>query len=183
MKVLFVCTGNLCRSPMAAALLRHELARRGCSDIEIASAGTWAVEGSGATTDAVSVLAARGVDLKLHQAQQLIAHDVVTADLVVAMTSVHVREILDLVPAAAPKIRLLKELAELEYVSLDEEVEERLLSFLEADRPPARRSFDVDDPMGLPASAYERCAEELGHGVRVLADLLCGPAPEDDSSM
>jgi protein-tyrosine-phosphatase len=179
MKILFVCTGNLCRSPMAEAMLRHELQARGHPEIEVASAGTWATDGYGATADAIEVLSTRGINLRMHISQQLIAHDVVTADLVVAMTSVHVREISELVPQADHKVRLLKELAELGAVERGTDPEPRLQALLAATRPAWRRALDVDDPIGLPAWAYERCAGDLDRGIKALADALCGPAPAE----
>ncbi|MDQ4059015.1 MAG: low molecular weight protein arginine phosphatase, partial [Actinomycetota bacterium] len=62
MKVLFVCTGNLCRSPMAESLFRDELRRRGCGGIEVASMGTWGMDGSPATPEAIEAVGALGVD-------------------------------------------------------------------------------------------------------------------------
>ena len=175
MKVVFVCTGNICRSPMGEAMLRHELAARGCEGVEVSSCGTWGLAQQPATPDAVTTLIERGVDLRPHRSRALDRAEIEEADLVVAMTSVHVREIGAEVPEALGKVRLVKELAELELggETSPSTPEEGLARLLAATRPPARRSLDVDDPMGLPARAYERAAGEIEAGVRVLADALC----------
>lgn len=169
MKIVFVCTGNICRSPMGEALLRHELERRGCDGIEVSSCGTWASAPQPATEHAVTVLHGRGVDLRAHRSRALEAAEMEEADLVLAMTSVHVREIEEVAPSALPKVRLMKELVELDLrpgAGLD--------ALLAATRPAPRRDLDVDDPMGLLPRSYERAAGEIEAGVKVLATVLCG---------
>ncbi|HEX2058093.1 MAG TPA: low molecular weight phosphatase family protein [Actinomycetota bacterium] len=170
MKIVFVCTGNICRSPMGEALLRYELARRGCDGIEVSSCGTWAAASQAATTHAVSTLRGRGIDLAVHRSRALDVAEIEEADLVLAMTSVHVREIGEMAPSALPRVRLMKELVELDLrpgAGLD--------ALLAATRPAPRRDLDVDDPMGLLPRSYERAAGEIEAGVKVLADVVCGP--------
>ena len=81
--VLFVCHGNTCRSPMAAALARGLLG----SGIEIQSAGIEARDGAPAAQNAVAVMAERGIDLSGHRARRVNAADLSSFDLVVAMDS------------------------------------------------------------------------------------------------
>lgn len=168
MKIVFVCTGNICRSPMGEALLRHELAQRGCDDVEVSSCGTWASAPQPATEHAVAVLGGRGIDLVPHRSRALDPSEIEGADLVLAMTSVHVREIEQVAPAALPNVRLMKELVE-----LDVEPGSGLPALLAATRPAPRRDLDVDDPMGLLQRSYERAAGEIEAGVKVLADAIC----------
>lgn len=169
MKIVFVCTGNICRSPMGEALLRHELATRGCDDVEVSSCGTWASTPQPATAHAVSVLQRRGIDLSEHRSRALDAAELESADLVLVMTSVHVREVEEMAPRALPKVRLTKELVE-----LDLPPGAGLEALLAATRPTPRRDLDVDDPMGLLPRSYERAAGEIEAGVKVLAQVLCG---------
>ena len=171
----FVCTGNLCRSPMAEALLRHRLETSGCDDINVTSSGTWAYHGREATPEAVATVAARGADLSAHHSRPVDPEEVTGADLVVAMTSVHVREILSLVPEVGDRVVLMKEIKEIAPRSLgtDTTKKERIDALTGGQRPPRRRSLDVDDPMGLPVHSYERTATELTDGIEVLVKLLC----------
>ena len=169
MKIVFVCTGNICRSPMGEALLRHELAARGCDGIEVTSCGTWASAPLPATAHAVTVLHGRGIDLTAHRSRAVEVAELEEADLVLAMTSVHVREIEEVAPAVLPKVRLMKELVE-----LDLRPGAGLEALLASTRPAPRRDLDVDDPMGLLPRSYERAAGEIEAGVKVLARVLCG---------
>ena len=170
-----VCTGNLCRSPMAEAVLRHRLQERGC-DIEVASVGTWASFGQPATPEAIAVLRGRGIDLSGHNSRAVDPRELASADLIVAMTSVHRRELLQIAPEVEDKLILMKELVEL---ALDPTVplstEERLERLLGATRPRWRRALDLDDPMGKPVGAYERTLAHLELGISVLVEALCGP--------
>jgi len=174
-----VCTGNICRSPMAEAILRDELARRGCSDIEVASAGTWADLGNRATPEALEVLAARGIDFAAHRSRPVDLAELTEADLVVAMTSVHLRELRALAEEVGTKLVLMKELVEMELADARApDLSGRLAGLLLSKRPEPRRALDLDDPMGLPVQAYERAVGEIELGVTALVEALCGePAP------
>lgn len=90
MRLLFVCTGNTCRSALAEALARREAIERGLADVEVASAGTSAWDGAPASDAALLVALERGLDLASHRAQQLTRELVQAQDVVLAMGPHHV---------------------------------------------------------------------------------------------
>ncbi len=102
--VLFVCTGNLCRSAMAEAIAR---AAHGGPDVRFASAGTWASAGQPAPPEAMTAAADVGGDLTAHSSQPVTASLLARADFVYAMTRRHLRDIARLAPDHAGKVELL----------------------------------------------------------------------------
>jgi protein-tyrosine phosphatase len=100
--VLIACVGNICRSPMAEALLRH--AR---PDLDVGSAGLAAMVGEPADPLAAALLAERGLDLSAHRARQLTAAMVEEADLVLVMERWHVLDVEALTPAARGRVHLV----------------------------------------------------------------------------
>lgn len=156
--------------------MAHEMSTRACHEVEVISAGTWAGTGYPATSEVGDVLAPLGIDVSGHRSRPLTPELVEEADVIIAMTSVHRAEIARIAPDVGRKTLLLKELAEIALVGEGETDEERLGRLLDAARPEARRALDLDDPMGLPATAYRRAYEEIAVGIRVLADVIC-PRP------
>jgi protein-tyrosine phosphatase len=110
LRVLFVCTGNICRSPMAEGLARHHAAQRGLA-LHCASVGLIAKNGMPATEHGVAVLRARGVDITGHRARRLSGEAVAQADLVVAMEEEHRLAVRELPEAQAKPVLLLSEWA------------------------------------------------------------------------
>ena len=159
---------------MAEALFSLIVRSRQGSGITISSAGTWAAKGSRATPDALDVLGAVGVDASAHRSRPLRRKHIEEADIIVAMTSVHSTEIQEKVGDSGRKVFLMKEIAEVAMPKLapDADIDERARAFLKAKRPAWRRALDLDDPMGLPRSAYIRCIKEVWDGVEALANVL-----------
>lgn len=108
--VLFVCTGNLCRSPLGEALLRAHLGQAGVTDWRVASAGTHAVVGDPVPEDGRRIAEEHGVDVSDHAARQLQPGMVREARFVLCATRQHVAEALQLAPDVDPaRITLMTE--------------------------------------------------------------------------
>lgn len=88
-RLLFVCTGNTCRSPLAAALAREGVRRLGWSHVEVSSAGVSAATGSPASEGSLRAAARHGLDLGAHRSSPLTAEALERTDLVLAMSPAH----------------------------------------------------------------------------------------------
>lgn len=147
--VLFVCLGNICRSPLAEALLKQRLAERGlAARYRVHSAGIIARQGQIPPPDAVRAAAEQGVDITKHAATPLTPQLLTEADLVVAMDRSNVEHILNLVPGLVPRLRLLKQYE------------------------PGARGFDIPDPMGYPIEIFRDSYRQIGAGIDGLVGAL-----------
>ncbi|MHB1855323.1 MAG: arsenate reductase/protein-tyrosine-phosphatase family protein [Acidimicrobiales bacterium] len=189
-RILTVCTANMCRSPMAEALLRHHLEKRG-RDAVVSSAGLLE-DGHPAAPEVVALLSARGIDLSGHRSRRLVAPLIEGSDLVLAMAREHLREAVLLVPSAFGRIFTLKEIVRrgeavgpvgpvgsdgpdgpdgpdgLRTEWLDRLAQGRRRRELMGNSP----QDDVADPSGGPMSAFRSTLDELDDLTGRLAALL-----------
>lgn len=144
--VLFICTGNTCRSPMAEALLNH---LKDSDTISVKSAGVYAIDGSDASSHTIEALREKGITCQ-HQSSSLSGDLVEWATIILTMTNNHKQAVIDQYPHAGRKTYTLSE-----YVS-DFEEEKR----------------DITDPFGGPLSLYRQTLTDLESLIVKLKDKL-----------
>lgn len=146
MNILFVCTGNTCRSSMAEGIFKYLLKNNNIDNINISSAGISAYDGEKANEKAISVLKSRGIDITSHKARQLTDKIIEDSDLILTMTYNHKMAILKYAPKTSKKIFTLKEFAN---------------TFNEENTENNEDNFDIDDPFGMDYDVYEQSMEEI----------------------
>lgn len=131
MKIIFVCTGNTCRSPMAAAIM-NKIASDNDMELTVLSAGIMAIEGDDVSANAVLAMQEKGIDISGHKAYQLREKDVEEADLILTMTDGQKMMISQLAP---DKVFTLGEFSGNDY--------------------------DITDPYGGDLTEYRETADEI----------------------
>ena len=145
-KLLFVCTGNTCRSPLAKVLAEAALAQAVLTHWVVDSAGLTAFPGQSASGEALAVARDSGLDLSLHQSKPLSEKLLAEADLVLVMTRNHKQALLSALPHVADKVHTLKD-----FVGED---------------------GDVADPFGGGPTQYQQTAQELTRLITRLVEKM-----------
>lgn len=147
-KIMFVCTGNICRSAMADKLL-DKRAKEEKLDIEIYSCGTFAENGDYPTMEAIETMEEYGVDMRVHRATNIKKSNIEKMDLVLCATTNHKNMVLQLYPELAEKVYTMKE-----YVG---DIQE---------------GVDISDPWGHDLVTYRKCASEINKIIEKIIDKM-----------
>ena len=177
-RIVVLCMGNICRSPMAEGMLRALLAERGVPAV-VDSAGRLE-SGRPAARHGVDVLAQRGIDIGGHRSRSSSASILEPAGLVLAMAREHVRDAVSVVPGVWPRAFTLKELVRRGELVGPRRGDETLDAWLEARHEGRERRDllgespldDIADPYGQSRSAFEDLADELDDLTTRLVNLL-----------
>jgi protein-tyrosine-phosphatase len=150
-RILYVCTGNTCRSPIAEGILKKFLSDQGIVDVEVSSAGTGTLDGYPATMHAVMAAKEKGVDISDHHSTRMSAHLAEESDLIFALANSHF-DYLQRYRQASSKVYLLKTFPE---------------------QGPVDNKHSVKDPIGQDFEEYQRVADELEWEIkRVLPEII-----------
>lgn len=152
-KIMFVCTGNICRSAMAEKMLMKMLIECGKEkEYLIYSSGVFAYEGQAATQKAIEAAAEKNVDLTKHRAKNVTDIDTYDMDLILCMTGAHKLQVRHRFPKLFDKVYTLKE-----YVVYDNG---------------DNKDIDIQDPYGFEIETYRKCINEIESCLKKLLDIL-----------
>lgn len=147
MKIMFVCTGNTCRSAMAHHMLEKMVKEK--DNVEVYSCGIYADSGEPATYSAIDVMKEYGVDMNNHRARNIKETKIEQMDLILCATVSHKQLVLNMYPELIGKVYTLKE-----YVGIGKE----------------GKNMDIKDPWGCNIETYKQCAEEIKQCLEMLID-------------
>lgn len=152
MKIMFICTGNICRSAMAEWMMKDKLNKNNINNIEIFSSGIYAQNGDTPTYEAIETMRENNIDLKQHRATNTTNSNINEMDLIFGMTQSHKNELAYLYPNLKDKIFTLKE-----YVNYNKE---------------GHNSINIKDPWGFDIETYRSCAAEIAECLDLLIKRL-----------
>lgn len=138
-KIMFICTGNICRSAMADGLMK-KLVKEQNKDIEVYSCGIFAEDGDSPTYNAVEAIKEYGVDLKNHRATNIRNSKIKDMDIILCATVSHKNNVKAMYPELKDKILTMKE-----YAGFDES------------------DLDIPDPWGYDIETYRFCASTISN--------------------